>query len=69
MRYGPAEIASLREYERRYGVSRVVLAREVAEGRLAATRIGVAIVARDSDVRVVVARLLSRALAADEGRR
>ena len=54
--------ASLREYERRYGVSRAVLAREIAAGRLHAERIGLALAPRDADVRRVVRDLLERTL-------
>ncbi len=67
MQTGPNDIGSLRAHERRYGVSRHVLARMVSDGRLPATRIGVAIVARDADVRRVVRELLERALG-DEAR-
>ena len=60
-----SERASRREFERRYGVSRAVLAREVAAGRLPAERIGPALAPLDADVRRVVSELLKRALAAE----
>jgi hypothetical protein len=55
--------ASLREYERRYGVSRLLLSREIAAGRLAAEKIGLALAPRDADVRRLVRELLARAVA------
>ncbi len=55
--------ASLREWERRTGVSARYLAREFAAGRLPAELIGRAIVADAGDVRRLVRELLERALA------
>jgi hypothetical protein len=54
---------SLRGHERHYGVSRSLLAREVAAGRLRAERIGSSLVVDDAEVRRLVAALLARALA------